>query len=413
MERYLETLALPLPPIAPSVTCLDVHDRFASDQDLLSIAVVDRDLPVGLVNRHEFLLEMSHLFGRALYDKRPIDLLMDKTPLIVDTRETVTELNERIIGEKPAALLQGFIVVSHGRYVGVGTPLALLKTTTEQMEQKAEELLIASRRAEESNRAKSQFLATMTHELRTPLNAILGFSELIRDQHLGPVGNDRYADYAGDIHFSGRHPLSIIRDVLDMARIDAGKINLQEEPMDVDNCVANTLRLVHAQAVQAGVDLRADIAPHLPALRADPVRLKQILLNLLTNAVKFTGRGGVVSISASSTTEGGLAIAIVDTGIGIPADKLDLVLQPFSQAHGRHAGSVQGSGLGLPISKSLTELHGGTLTIESVEGAGTTVTIHLPAERLNHIGANPGQSTTSSPHPAPDGDSVRLTASDG
>jgi len=391
MERYLESLVLPLPPIPPGLSCLDVHDLFARDQDILSIAVVDGDRPVGLVNRHEFLLEMSHLFGRALYDKRPINLLMDKTPLIVGTDETVTGLNQRIIGEKPAALLQGFIVVAGDRYVGVGTPLSLLKATTEHMAKKADELLIAGRRAEEANRAKSQFLATMTHELRTPLNAILGFSELIRDQHLGPVGNARYAEYAGDIHYSGRHLLSVIRDVLDMARIDAGKIDLQEEAVDLDQIVANALRLVHAQAVQAGVDLRTDVDPTLPALWADPVRLKQVLLNLLTNAVKFTGAGGTVVVCAGRTPEGALAITVADTGVGIPAAKLDLVLQPFSQAHRDHAGSAQGSGLGLPISKSLMELHGGDLRLDSVEGQGTTVTIRLPAERVGVDGPSSGR----------------------
>jgi signal transduction histidine kinase len=386
MERYPEYLVLRLPPIAPDAPCLGVHRRFADDKDLLSIAVVDDGTPVGLVNRHEFLLEMSHLFGRALYDKRPIGLLMDKTPLIVDKDETVTALNARILGEKPAALLQGFIIVSGGRYIGVGTPLALLKATTAHMARKAAELRDASHRAEEANRAKSQFLATMTHELRTPLNAILGFSELIRDQHFGPVGDDRYADYAGDIHVSGQHLLRIIHDVLDMARIDAGKVALQEETLSVERSIAETLRLVQPQAVQARVDLCADADRHLPLLRADPVRIKQVLLNLLINAIKFTGAGGVVTIRARRDGDGGLMIAIADTGVGIPADKLDLVLEPFSQAHQDHGSSAQGSGLGLPISKSLMELHGGTLTIASVEGTGTTVTIRLPAERVAVIG---------------------------
>ena len=382
MERYPESLVLPLPPIRPDDPCLDVHKRFADDKDLLSIAVVEDGNPVGLVNRHEFLLEMSHLFGRALYDKRPIGLLMDRTPLIVDKDETITALNTRILGEKPAALLQGFIIVAGGRYIGVGTPLALLKATTAHMARKAEALRDASHRAEEANRAKSQFLATMTHELRTPLNAILGFSELIRDQHFGPVGDGRYADYAGDIHVSGQHLLRIIHDVLDMARIDAGKVELQEAVLPIERSIVETMRLVQPLAVQARVDLRTDIDRHLPLLRADPVRLKQVLLNLLTNAIKFTGPGGVVSIRGYRDRDGGLAIAIADTGVGIPADKLDLVLEPFSQAHHDHGSSAQGSGLGLPISKSLMELHGGTLAIESAEGAGTTVTVYLPAERL-------------------------------
>jgi len=382
MQRYLEGLVLRLPPLTPDFACADVHKRFADDQDLLSVAVVDRGRPVGLVHRHEFLLEMSGLFGRALFDKRPISLLMDKKPLVVDIRETVPELSGRIIGEKPAALLQGFIVTADNKYVGVGTPISLLKVMTDHMTEKADELLVASRRAEEANRAKSQFLATMTHELRTPLNAIIGFSELIRDQHLGPVGNPRYAEYANDIHASGRHLLSVIRDVLDMARIDAGKVELQEEPVNIDSCIAGALRLVHAQAAQGGIDLRTEVETALPSVKGDPVRLKQVLLNLLSNAVKFSNKGGVVTVRARSGRDGGLLIAIADTGIGIPADKLGLVLEPFSQAHEHHGGATQGSGLGLPISKSLMELHGGNLTIESVEGAGTTVTVRLPAERL-------------------------------
>ena len=348
MQRYLEGLVLTHPPFRPDFTCADVHRRFAEDQDLLSIAVVEKDRPVGLVHRHEFLLEMSGLFGRALFDKRPISLLMDKKPLLVDIRETVPELSGRIIGEKPAALLQGFIVTADGKYVGVGTPISLLKAMTDHMTDKATELLVASRRAEEANRAKSQFLATMTHELRTPLNAIIGFSELIRDQHLGPVGNARYAEYANDIHSSGRHLLSVIRDVLDMARIDAGKVELQEEPVDLNSCVTGALRLVHAQAAQAGIDLRAEVVPALPRVTADPVRLKQVLLNLLSNAVKFSNKGGIVTVHAHRDGDGSLLIAIADTGIGIPAKKLGLVLEPFSQAH-ESRGASQGSGLGLPI----------------------------------------------------------------
>jgi signal transduction histidine kinase len=253
------------------------------------------------------------------------------------------------------------------------------------MTEKTSELSIAGRRAEEANRAKSQFLATMTHELRTPLNAILGFSELIRDEHLGPVGNPRYAEYANDIHSSGRHLLSIIRDVLDMARIDAGKVELQEEVIDIESCVVGTLRLVHGQAAQEGIDLRTEIDPALPHVTADPVRLKQVLLNLLGNAVKFSDTGGIVTVRAQCSDDGSLRIAIADTGIGIPADKLGLVLEPFSQAHENHRGTIHGSGLGLPISKSLMELHDGDLTIKSVEGAGTTVTLRLPAERVQHV----------------------------
>jgi two-component system cell cycle sensor histidine kinase PleC len=389
MQRYLESLVLRIPPLAPDLACADVHKRFAADADLLSVAVVDNGRPVGLVNRHEFLLEMSQLFGRALFDKRPISLLMDKSPLVVDIRETVSELNGRIIGEKPAALLQGFIVASDSRYVGVGTPISLLRAMTDHMTAKTDELLVASRRAEEANRAKSQFLATMTHELRTPLNAIIGFSELIRDQHLGPVGNARYAEYASDIHFSGCHLLGVIRDVLDMARIDAGKVELQEGPFDLDACIGSALRLIAAQAAQGGIDLRVQVDPGLPQVKADPLRLKQVLLNLLTNAVKFTDAGGIVTVRARRDRAGRLAISIADTGIGIPADKLGEVLEPFTQAHQRHERAAQGSGLGLPIAKSLMELHGGDLAIESVEGAGTTVTVRLPAERLQTAAAAP------------------------
>jgi two-component system cell cycle sensor histidine kinase PleC len=385
VQWYLEGVILRPAPLTPEVSCADVHKRFAGDRGLVTVAVVEAGRPVGLVHRHEFLLGMSHRFGRALFDKRPIRVLMDKNPLIVDVDETITSVNERIIGERPAALLQGFIVASAGQYVGVGTAISLLKAMTDRMTEKTSELSIAGRRAEEANRAKSQFLATMTHELRTPLNAILGFSELIRDEHLGPVGNPRYAEYANDIHSSGRHLLSIIRDVLDMARIDAGKVELQDELIDIESCIAGTLRLIHGQAAQAGIDLRAETDAFLPHVMADPVRLKQVLLNLLGNAVKFSDNGGVVTVRAQCSDDGSLRIAIADTGIGIPADKLGLVLEPFSQAHENHRGSIQGSGLGLPISKSLMELHDGDMTIESVEGAGTTVTLRLPADRVQHF----------------------------
>jgi PAS domain S-box-containing protein len=258
--------------------------------------------------------------------------------------------------------------------------IGVIQDVTEQRERELE-LLTAKRTAEIANRTKTQFLANMSHELRTPLNAVIGFSQLIRDQAFGSIG-ERYVTYADDINSSGKMLLALINDILDMSRIEAGQQKLMEEIISVDSAINDCVRMVTSKASDGGVRLIVENKGPLPALRADERALKQILLNLLSNAVKFTPQGGAVTIAAEVTKERKLDIGISDTGIGIAEDVIKDLFLPFRQADASISRRFGGSGLGLAISKKLMELHGGEISIDSHPGRGTRVTLHMPAERV-------------------------------
>jgi signal transduction histidine kinase len=240
----------------------------------------------------------------------------------------------------------------------------------------AEENEIAKQRAEAANMSKSQFLANMSHELRTPLNAIIGFSDMMKSQLLGPIGSVRYIEYARDIHSSGTHLLSLINDVLDMSKIEAGRYTIHPEPLDAAEMLRTCERLVRVRASEAGVALGIAAAQELP-LHADARALKQILLNLLTNAIKFTPSGGSVSLSAGRENEG-IIFRVADTGCGIPAEDLPRIGRRFEQVDNALTRKGEGTGLGLALCRALAELHGGTLSLESTVGVGTIVTVWIP-----------------------------------
>jgi signal transduction histidine kinase len=242
------------------------------------------------------------------------------------------------------------------------------------------ELVKAKEAAEVANRAKSAFLANMSHELRTPLNAILGFSEIIKSSHFGPV-SERYPVYAGDIFTSGKYLLALINDILNLSKLEAGQMALDETELDVQAIIDASAKFVETQARKAGVYLTVNVAGELPWVWADERRLQQVLINLLSNAVKFTPRGGRICISAG-VSDNGLAIAVSDTGIGMSPADIPKALAPFGQIESAVSRKHEGTGLGLPLAKQLAELHGGSFAIESAVGAGTTVTILLPPERM-------------------------------
>jgi len=240
----------------------------------------------------------------------------------------------------------------------------------------------ARQQAELANRAKSEFLANMSHELRTPLNAIIGFSEMIRDGAFGPIGSPKYIEYAGDIHASGRHLLELINDILDISKIEAGEIRLNEEEVDIARIAHACVRLVARRAQDNGLTIDLDLPDELPLLLADERQVKQILINLLSNAVKFTEPGGRISLRIRLRDDRRLEATITDTGIGIARHDLDLVMKPFTQVDSKLARRYEGTGLGLPLCKSLVELHGGRLVLESELGAGTTVRVVFPPNRV-------------------------------
>ena len=259
--------------------------------------------------------------------------------------------------------------------------VALYSDETER--KKAEDALREAKEgAEIANRTKSEFLANMSHELRTPLNAIIGFSEIIGKELFGRIGSPRYQEYAGDIYASGTHLLNLINDILDVSKAEAGKIDLQESVIDVADVIDSSVRLVAPRGRENSVDIV--VAPVDPRLRVlvDERRLKQILLNLLSNAVKFTPAGGRVTLEASHDPARGFVIRVADTGIGMDPADIPKALEPFGQVDSKIARKYEGTGLGLPLSKALVELHGGKLAIESAVGAGTTATVVLPASRI-------------------------------
>ncbi len=231
-------------------------------------------------------------------------------------------------------------------------------------------------RAEEANQSKSEFLANMSHELRTPLNAINGFSDIMKKEMFGPLGDPRYKEYVNDILFSGQHLLSLINDILDMSKIEAGKMSLNSEAMQINDIVQQVIRIVRGRAEENRLKLIYTPDDHVE-IEADPRAVKQVLLNLLTNAIKFTPEGGVVSAHVSANSAG-LIIQIADSGIGISAEDIERLAKPFEQIDSQHSRQHEGTGLGLALSKSLVELHGGNFKIESVVGEGTTVTFTLP-----------------------------------
>lgn len=232
---------------------------------------------------------------------------------------------------------------------------------------------------EAANRAKSRFLATMSHELRTPLNAIIGFSEMMHAELLGPLGNKRYIDYAGSINDSGRYLLDLINDILDMSKIEAGKYELVHEPINVVKAIRLACHMVENTIQEKGLHLTLSSAHDTYVIEADRRAFMQIMINLLSNAVKFTDSGGAVTITVTEQAENRIAIAVTDTGIGIPADKLGRIGQPFEQVSSATTRNHGGTGLGLAITKKLIEVHEGELKIESIFGKGTTVTVLLPA----------------------------------
>jgi PAS domain S-box-containing protein len=258
------------------------------------------------------------------------------------------------------------------------------KRSSEKLAKLAEDLEREKRLAEQASEAKSAFLANMSHELRTPLNAIIGFSEMIHGEVLGSAENRQYVEYAGAIRDSGQHLLELINDILDLSRVEAGQLVLHEEPIHVQTVIAKCVEIIKPRAEQRCVNFRVYCAPKLPALLCDRRRLVQILLNLLSNGLKFTPAGGTLTVAASLDGEGNFEIVVSDTGIGIAQADQAKVMELFGQVDSAYVRKHDGAGLGLPLTKRLVEEHGGTLLLTSEIGDGTTVTARFPRNRVLH-----------------------------
>lgn len=355
------------------ITVTDHHGRFVRINDAFiqqtgweAIDLIGHEMTRIIPKNHHELAWERH--NAAFKEKRKnfgeITILRkDGTPLSAMVTSVIMEL-------------------SNGRSFRISTVIDI--TELKQIEH---DLRKAKDEADEANKAKSAFLANMSHELRTPLNAIIGFSEMMINGTLGKIENDHYVEYLDDIKFSAQHLLQIINDVLDMSKIEAGKMPLDEEFINIAGLVDSVCRLMAARAQQENLDvLQQHSTPDLPYLLGDERLVRQVFLNILSNAIKFSAHGNSITVKITHETgkKGGLFVEFTDQGIGIPAERLPDIMEPFGQIADPRVNKGQGTGLGLPIARAMMEMHGGELAIASVPNKGTTVTCYFPQSRVKN-----------------------------
>jgi len=352
------------------------------------VSCKDREGRIVLVNAYTAALlgsTPSAVLGRRREDFHGAGVFPNGAELdrrAIDTRAIVGPVE--IVDPGPDGQARTWLVTKVPQLDAAGAVDRLVTVAFDVTDRKrVEESLIRSANdAEAASRAKATFLATMSHELRTPLNAIIGFSDMINAAIHGPVGSPKYQEYARDVAESGRFLLSIINDILDLSKIEAGQMVVNAQPTDLTELLQRCSRLIEGRAHQGSVELKVEAAADLPAVMADPRSLTQIIVNLLSNAVKFTNAGGTVRLAAGMAADGAVEIVVADSGIGMSEEDVQTALRPFEQIDRGLDRRHEGTGLGLPIVKGLVELHGGTLRIESEVGVGTTVTVRLPPDRV-------------------------------
>jgi len=369
-----------------------LHEALSRFGDVLDVSTdwiweTDADHRFRFVSDRCF--ELTGLTADQVIGKRRTDLLMADP-----TNGEVASHMAGLIARRPFSGFKYWFDAPYGRccFAISGKPLFDEKgqftgyrgsgrdvTETGLMER---QLIEATSEAEAASRAKSDFLSAMSHELRTPLNAIIGFSEVLSDEMFGPIGQPKYREYAEDIQSSGRHLLDMIDDILDINRIETGRMDLAEEPVDPVLAIQQAVEMVAVSAERGGVALNSAAPANLPAFFGDRRAMVQVLLNLLSNAVKFTPAGGAVTVATEFGAGGGLGLIVTDTGCGIRADEIEKAMQPFSQASNQDRARENGYGLGLYLVKRLVEAHDGTFTLESEGGEGVRATAWFPASRL-------------------------------
>ena len=383
MAGVLLDLVQTIAPIGADTLGEAVYERFQAEPDVLAIAVADAaGAPLGLVERNAFFVAMAAQYGRALYARRPISVLMNAEPLVVDGQMAVAEFCGQVLAERPSELLRGFIVTDSGRYAGVGSALGLLQATTaaaqahaEEMTRLAETLNRASLEAQSALIAKSQFLAVMSHEIRTPLNGVLAIADILARKLAQP----ELAPYVESIQGSGQTLLRLLTDALDLSRAEAGRLELAEDSFCVPALLDDLAALWSARAELKGLSLSVsyDGAPGQWAL-GDAIRIKQVFNNLIGNALKFTETGGVEARLTARSEDACVVLegAVIDTGPGVPPDRLAGIFQPFTQTE---AGAREGgAGLGLSICRELVAQMGGVISAAANPGRGMTFAFEVP-----------------------------------
>ena len=375
--------------------------RLLSTEQIGTVLVIGNDGLEGIISERDIIEAVSR-FGNAAANKLAADVMTSTVitcPVTAELADILALMSKHSIRHVPVTEDDGVVgLVSIRDLLDFQQQMLLAdinrreqdakdlqkahKKLEAAFETRTEEFRVARDIAVNANNAKSVFLANMSHELRTPLNAIIGFSDVMNTEALGPVGCPQYRDYAGDINEAGLLLLSLINDLLDMAKMEAGKEELYEEQVDIAARVRSTLKLVRGRAAKSNISLVNEVETGLQPLWADGRKLQQILANLLSNAVKFTEPGGQVSVKAWCRPDSGFVLQVADTGIGIAPADIPKALSQFGQIDSTLSRKFEGSGLGLPLAKSLTELHGGSFDMQSEVGVGTTVTVRLPASRI-------------------------------
>lgn len=384
----------------PSTADTSAIERERDDAlSLLTSIFNASDVGIVVFDRNRRIVKVNESFGRIFgWDVKDV-LGRDFIEFITKDEHKIAEVNYEAFleddasnsGEVKIFCKDGTILntlfttvtlkLSHGRKFQVTTLFDI--TQRKQMELS---LRLAKEQADAANKTKSAFLANMSHELRTPLNAIIGFSEMMVNESFGPLGDKKYQEYLNDIFMSATHLLGIINEVLDMSKIEAGKIELDEQEIDLNTLLKAMIRIMHSRVHDSNISIKEIYQEGLPKIYADPRLLRQIYINLITNSIKYSIKGGTITIQTQLNDKDEIEIIVEDHGVGIPADRIKDAIEPFGQIHdpSTHSEIYQGTGLGLPLAKAMVEMHGGDFRLQSIEGKGTIITTSFPKVRTRH-----------------------------